>query len=309
MTIEIILNEFLRSYVQKRLKRSTQRGYRVNINNHLVPFMGDTDLSDLSYGLLDDFCGYMNDKGLSNTTTVYALAVLRKAINFGMRRGYLDRNIFDTYDMPRKEDFEYTTFGAEQCQVLLSYLQNRDDDALMPIYFALRHGLRRGECMGIKCEDIDRTNRILHIRRSITFDGKNLHRSDCKTRSSRRDILLDPTDLAWIDEYSRTRPQNQNGYLCRDHEGGLLSTNVVQHHFVRALSTCGLPRIRFHDLRHTFATYMMESEVNPKILSATLGHSDVKTTLSIYQHGTTSMQTVINARTHDFVPAIEKKQD
>lgn len=309
MTVEQLLNEFYRSYVRKLLKTSTMRGYRVNIDNHLVPFMGQINLTDITYGLLDDFCGFMDDKGLKHTTTVYALAVLRKALNFALRRGYIDRNIFDTYDLPRKEDYEYITLDAEQCQQLLMYLYEQDDDALLPIYFALRHGLRRGECIGIKSGDIDRTKNELHISRSVIYDGKNISISNCKTKSSRRALLLDDLDYLWIEQYSRYRSDNSSGYLCRNHDGKLLSTNVIQHHLVHALEACELPRMRFHDLRHSYATNMMSTDINPKLLSVTLGHSDVKTTLSIYQHSNTAMQSMINERTRDFVPDIRKTHD
>ncbi|MBQ4042872.1 MAG: site-specific integrase [Clostridia bacterium] len=309
MTVEQLMQEFFRSYVKKLLKTNTIRGYRVNIENHIVPFMGNVELSDITYGLLDDFCGHMSDKGVKNTTTVYALSVLRKALNFAMKRGYIDRNIFHTYDMPRKEDYEYITLDAEQCRKFLAYLYKRDDDAFLPIYFALRHGLRRGECMGVKCSDIDRNRNELRISRSIVFDGKNTSISNCKTKSSRRALLLDDLDYFWIEQYSRSRPNNDKGYLCRDHDGNLLSTNVVQHHFVKALAACDLPRMRFHDLRHSYATHMINTDINPKLLSATLGHSDVKTTLSIYQHSNTAMQASINERTRDFLPDLDQMQD
>ena len=308
MTVEQLLHEFLKSYAPKRLKTNTVRGYRVNVENHLIPFMGQLEVSDISYGLLDDFCGYMSDKGLSNTTTVYAFAVLRKAINFAMRRGYMDRNIFHTYDLPRKEEHEYTILNPEQCQIPLTYLYQKDDDVFLPIYFALRHGLRRGECLGIKSIDIDIRRNELRICRSIMFDGKNISISNCKTASSRRVLLLDGDDFFWLEQYNQSRLSNPNGYLCRDCDGNLVSTNVLQHHFVKALAACGLPRMRFHDLRHSYATNMMCTDINPKLLSTTLGHSDVKTTLAIYQHSNTAMQSIINERTRDFLPRIEKIQ-
>lgn len=309
MTVETLLNEFHLSYVRKRLKPNTQRGYLVNIRNHLVPFMGQTDLSDLSWSLLDEFCAYMEDKGLKSTTTVYALAVLRRALRFALRRDYVDRNIFDAFDLPRKAPYEYTTFGPKECQTLLSYLSEQDDDALLPIFLAVRHGLRRGECLGVKSTDIDREQGVLQIRRSLTFSGGGYQPSNCKNRSSLRNILLDDTDFLWIDRYCQSRPEHENKFLCRNHDGVLISSNVLQKHFVRALAACDLPRIRFHDLRHTFATHMMGSGVNPRLVSDVLGHSDVKTTMAIYQHGTLTMQKGINDRTHDLVPDITKKQD
>lgn len=308
MTVENLLHTFMRSYVEKKLKDNTIRGYRVNINNHIIPFMGDIEIESLSYDLLDDFCDHLKEKGLNRTTTRYVLSVLRKALNFAKRRKYITiDNIFTTYDLPRKERFDYITLEAEECQKLLEYFYERDDDIFLCVYFALRHGLRRGECLGIKGGDIRRDR--LYICRSVNFDGSNLVTSDCKTESSRREILLDGEDFSFIHDYDSTRERNADGYLCRNHDGELISTNVIQHHFRNAVSACKLPKIRFHDLRHTFATRMMEAGEDPEVLSMTLGHSDISTTLGIYNHALPSRQKTINERTHNFLPKKKRTQE
>lgn len=299
MKVNDLLDIFYRSYVLKKLKKNTSRGYLVNINNHLKPFFEGFDIDMITYDSLDDFCDYMSkQKRLKVKTTKYALATLRKALNFAIRRGYISYNIFNTWDMPKDDGYKYVVFTEDECSLLLSYLVDVDSDILMPVYLSVRHGLRRGECMGLRVTDISKNS--LYIHNTAVCFGKAIHEGSPKTKNSIRHILLDDLDNQYLDRYNSTRKANKDGYLCRGHDGTYVTSNVLQHRYKKALKMCGLPNIRFHDLRHTFATLMLGKDVNPKIVCAILGHSDVKTTLSIYSHECLSMQKYANDVSYEY---------
>lgn len=272
MKVQELMTEFDKCYITERLKPTTANGYRVNIRCHILPYIAETPVEKINLKTLEELTDTLRAKGLSNKTIVYVHATLRKALNFALRRRTINWNPYELYDLPKVEQYKYKTLNPEQIQALLEAVQGKDIEKY--IRLAVCYGLRRGEILGIQHGDYDPTHGILHIQRTRTAVNGQPVITTCKTKKSNRYVLIAEEDAHFV--------QNQSFEW---------SPTKLDTEFKKAVASIGLPRdIRFHDLRHSYATWMLTKEVNPKIVSEVLGHSSVKVTLDIYSHANTSMQ-------------------
>ena len=284
MTISDLMILFQAHYMKTNLSPNTYRGYLVNIKNHITPYHGDKAPDELSYADIDHLVAELHKKGLSNTSINYVLATYRKALNFGIRRSYCSRNIIISYDKPRKEPYYPDTFNEDDLSALF---QAESDSSLFPaVLLACVCGLRRGEAAGIKVDDIS-ADRI-RIRRTVTYDH-GLKVTPCKSRRQRV-VLIDRAVYHQLMRYHQSRPPNGEGYLLRNLDGSHVNPNSISKYFRQLCRKNGLPEIRFHDLRHTYATLMMEHGIHPKTVQQILGHSSIKVTLDLYSHASTQQQ-------------------
>lgn len=281
MTVEQLTHEFLNNYGRKRLRPTTLRGYTVNVENHILPELGDVESSLVTPADLDDLTEALREKTLSNRTIIYVHATLRKTFNYAIKYGYLMCNPYDRWEMLKPESFDYTVLTEQQMSQVLD-TSSGDPYLDLAIRLALRYGLRRGEILGIMPHlDLDLKNRSLHIQRTRTVVSCADVVTPCKTDQSNRYVLLLPEDAAVL-----SCLWNNTGYAVP------LTPTQLNKRFKAFLYVNGLPPIRFHDLRHSYATLMLRKGVNPKIVSSVLGHSGVGITLDIYSHPDVSMQQI-----------------
>ena len=279
MTVMELCETFMSRYARDRLRPTTIRGYQTNIDLHVLPILGDLEIGDLTPEHLDTLTDALRDKGLSNRSAVYVHATLRKALNYAVKRRYLSANPYDWFDLPRVEDYGYTTLNPDQIHKLLADCKGTDPLKLA-VRLSLSYGLRRGEVLGLIPEtDLDLCDCSIHIRRSRTIEEGREVLTPCKTKHSNRRILIlksDALDLSTI----------LHGYAVP------LTPTQLDKRFRELLRREELPPIRFHDLRHSYATLMLRQGVNPKIVSTVLGHSCIAITLNIYSHPDIRMQSI-----------------
>lgn len=281
LTLGDLWLEFEQFYMAVRLRPSTVRGYRINWTLHIVPFLSPTlPLSVLSVRLLDELTVALRKTGLSNRSILYVHATLRKMLSFAVKRGYLASSPYGLVDLPRPERYRYSVLDENQIHRLLDLVVS-DEILRLPVTLALCYGLRRGEVLGIiPCSDLDFSSGILHIQRSRSQENGVPVITPCKTESGNRQILLYPDHLRLF------RDLKPDSFACP------LSPASLDVYFKRFLVQYGFPDVRFHDLRHSYATLMLAKQVNPKIVCSVLGHSHVSVTLQIYSHPDVSMQSV-----------------
>ena len=274
MKTKDLMQEFDKCYITERLKPTTANGYRVNIRCHILPYIAETPIEKINLKTLEELTDTLRAKGLSNKTIVYVHATLRKALNFAIRRRTINWNPYEPYDLPKVEQYKYKTLNPLQIQILLDGVKGKEIEPYVRL--AVCYGLRRGEILGISTDDYDPEHGILHIQRTRTAVNGQPVITTCKTKKSNRYILVAKEDEPYI--------------LGKSFEW---SPTHLDTEFKKVLKSNDLPKeIRFHDLRHSYATWMLTQEVNPKIVSEVLGHSSVKVTLDIYSHANTSMQRV-----------------
>lgn len=275
MKVQDLAEGFLKNYCERRLRPSTIRGYKVNLYRHVLPRFGDCDLDLIDVDDLDFLTDELRGLGLSNRSIVYVHATVRKMFNYAIRRGYIDFNPYERFDMPRVERYRYTVLPEDEIYRMLHTV--RGTRLEIPVTMALCYGLRRGECLGLMPRvDVDAAHNVLHVQRSRSWELGREVITPCKTEDSDRYILLRP-------EHTRML-LDRGTYACD------LTTNQLEYHFKRMLASWDFPAIRFHDLRHSYATLMLSKGVDLKIISDVLGHSDIAITADTYLHPDVSVQ-------------------
>ena len=276
MTINQLANEFMSNYAERRLRPSTVRGYAVNLYRHALPVIGELLLDELDVFHLDDLTDALSDRGLSNRSIVYVHATVRKMLNYAIRRRYLSFNLYDRFDLPRVKRYRYKVLSEDEiCRLLLLC---RGTSIHIPVTLALCYGLRRGECLGIiPSRDLDYANSTLHIQRTRSIERGRDVVTPCKTDDSDRFILLRPEHLAL---FSATN----SDYACP------LTPSKLEYRFKRLLQEYDFPEIRFHDLRHSYATLLYKKGVDLKLISDVLGHADLRITADTYCHPDVNVQ-------------------
>jgi integrase len=171
-----------------------------------------------------------------------------------------------------------TVFNVEQCKLFLEGVKN---DRLYYFYaLAIGCGLRLGELIPLEYNDFDYVNSTVRIQRTLSrVSGKTII-GEPKSERSRRVVSVPAFAL----------PPKGKGYLFTTGNGTLFSHRNIERHFKNTLVKLGLPIIRFHDLRHTFASIMLSENVHPKAVQEALGHSSISLTLDVYSHVIPGMQ-------------------
>lgn len=277
MTLFDLCADFLKRYAARRLRPTTARGYETNFRAHILPHLGGVKVAELTAEHLDDLTERMTAAGYASRTVVYTLATLRKALNYAVKRGYVAVNPFARFDMPRVEEFRYRTLTEAQIREAFEATTGGDPVGLA-VRLALRYGMRRGEVLGVIPEsDLDEGRHTLHIQRTRTVEHGAETVTPCKTKKSNRFVLLAADDV-------ETLAHVRQGYAVP------LTPTQIDKRFKAFLAAHGFPDMRFHDLRHSYATFMLAKGINPKIVSSVLGHSGVDVTLDIYSHPNVEMQ-------------------
>lgn len=301
------LGQFLTHWLEDVHKQSvrprTYERYEEIIRLHLLPSIGHHYLQKLSPQQLQLFYKKKLDEGLSATTVSSFHSVLHKALETAVRWNLLARNTCDLVSPPRRKHFEIQPLNIEQIQQLLTVTSGHRQEALMIL--ALATGMRRGELLALKWQDVDLEERILQVRRILTripskLSGKGFEETEPKTDKGRRSIVLPPFVVEALKQH-RLRQLEEKlkaGPAWHDHDY-VFSTSIGTHLnptrdvldvLKSLLKKAGLPNIRFHDLRHSSATMLLSMKVHPKIVQEVLGHSQISMTMDIYSHVLPSMQ-------------------
>ena len=195
-------------------------------------------------------------------------------------------NPADGCALPKAERKEMQTLPVEQ---LTSFLREAKDSGVFALYYIdLTTGLRRGELLGLKWSDIDLEKGDLRVQRQIgRIDGKIIE-MPLKTKNAYRTLPLSADAISVL--MQQRRKTGNSEWVFPSPTGGPMSPDSVLHMLQRVLKRAGLPRIRFHDLRHTFATMALQNGVDVKTVSSMLGHYSAGFTLDTYAHVTTDAQ-------------------
>ena len=178
------------------------------------------------------------------------------------------------------------TLPVEQ---LTSFLREAKESGVFEMYYVeLATGLRRGELLGLKWEDIDFEHGNLRVKRQIARIDGEVGEAPLKTKNAYRTLPLADDTIQVLNQ--QRKKTGSSPWVFPSPTGGPISPDSVLHMLHRVLKRAGLPRVRFHDLRHTFATLALQNGVDIKTVSGMLGHFSAGFTLDTYAHVTTSAQ-------------------
>ena len=306
------MDEWFEAYAKVKVRPSSHQTYKGYIENHIKPNIGDIPIEKLTSLQLQKFYRLLltegrvpriesekQPKGLSAKTVRNINQVISSAMDMAVRHKLILSNPTEGCELPKVEHREMKTLPAEQ---LGAFLREAKESGVYELYYLdLATGLRRGELLGLKWEDIDLQNGIIHVRRQVARVDGEVKELPLKTKNSYRNISISQDAVAMLTEMEAHRSSD---YVFPSSTGGLISPDSVNNMLHRVLKRAGLPSIRFHDLRHTFATLALQNGVDIKTVSGMLGHADPGFTLDTYAHVTTSAQKEA-ARTMGNVLAVE----
>lgn len=297
-TVAGFLNYWLENYCKQNLAPNTIRGYRTNVEKHITPYIGKIQLIKLSPKNIQDLYSKLLESGLSSTSVRYVHNNLHKALEYGVKLQALSRNPAEMVTPPKVNRFEASTLTPEQVVQLLEACGEKE--IFWPVLLAVTIGLRRGEALALRWEDVDLDAKQVYIHHSaLCANLESFTISETKTKSSRRllrlpdyvaDVLRVRLDVLKERRKTLGESYNQLDLVCFREIGQPFTSNVLCYQFNDVLKNAGLPSIRFHDLRHSFATQMLRDKVPYRVVSAILGHSSSQLTLDTYSHVTADMQ-------------------
>jgi len=296
-TIQAFLTEWLES-VRPSLRPKTWIQYSQIIRQHIIPYLGRIRLRELRSDQIQSLYNRHYERGASSSTVRIIHAVLHRALGDALRWGLIPRNPASVVAKPRPKRREMKVLSSDQTRRLLTAAAGDRLEALYHV--AITTGLRQGEILGLMWRDLDIEAGQLYVQRQLQrIPGKGRILVEPKSASGRRLVVLGPATVRkLLDHSKRQRLERQfAGNRWQEHDlifpstvGTPMDQKYLHRHFKSLLRKAGLPDIRFHDLRHTAATLMLQEGVHPKVVQERLGHAQISVTLDTYSHVLPSMQ-------------------
>ena len=292
ITVKVYLESWLDKTVKPSKRYSTWRGYEQVVRLYLVPEIGKTRLSKLSPDDVEDMVNRLSDRGLSPRTVQYTHAVLRVALQKAVRHGKVPRNVAALVSPPpvKREPVEPLT--KREAKALLKAAAGDPLEALYVVTLAL--GLRRGEVCGLQWSDVDLKTRRLFVRRALqTQKGKGLVEVEPKSRSSRRALPIPPFAVVAFKEHRKRQAAQRlsmgsdwraGNWIFTMEDGRPVAPDYVNVAFPRLLKRAKIRHIRFHDLRHSCASFLFAQGCEMRLVMEILGHSQIALTANTYTH-------------------------
>jgi integrase len=298
-TVGEYLDEWLQMQ-QPRLRATTHHSYAMAVNR-IKSGLGSAKLQSLTPLQVERFYRELTSARLgrdySPKTIRNTHTVLRKALADAERLELVIRNAAAAARPPAVDHKDRVTWSSEE---LGEFLESVRDDRLYPVFVELATtGMRRGEVLGLRWRDVDFDAGDLAIANTRTPVKSEIVTGPPKTARSRRQVFLDEWTLDVLRAQRRSQAADRlaagpawnadEDYVFTDELGVPVNPNSVSKRFDTIVRKSGLPRIRLHDLRHTYATVALKAGVHPKVVSERLGHATVGITLDLYSHVTPSI--------------------
>ena len=299
MTLSEWIEKWLTSYAEPTLRESTVRGYRSDVRHHIKPALGNKMLRSITQRDVQKFYNALgrktykasdgSERCLADATVRGVHMLLHEIMEAAVRSRLIVQNPTDGTVIPKLNKPPMKILNEGQLDRFMEAI--RAEPLWYDFFYTeITTGLRRGEICGLKWCDLDETNGTLKICRSIhSAPGGALEVGNPKTEKGTRTILLPPSTLHVLKERRKTALTEWIFPSLLEPEKST-APSAAYHRLKVILKDAGLPDIRFHDLRHTFATTALEHGMDVKTLSAIIGHISSATTIDIYSHITGAMQ-------------------
>lgn len=302
ITFTEFMLDWLNNEIKNQVEYTTWQSYELVIKKHIVPYfkaqMNDILLQDLQTIHLQK---YYNDKHKGNedegikplggNTLRKHHANIKRALDYAVRMNLIFSNPANNVTLPKKDKFKGSFYTVDQLEKLFKACSGTLIESA--VYIAANYGLRRGEILGLKWDAIDLEEGIITIRETrVKFKEKEVIKKP-KSESSYRTLPIMDNIADYLRHLKKQQEKNKDkyndeyndrGYVCCEDDGTPITTETLNHKFKKILKDNNLPKIRFHDLRHSTATLLIKNGANLKDVQGWLGHADISTTANIYAH-------------------------
>ena len=280
--------------MKTQVRENTMDGYRYAFEKHIKPFFTarGTTLATARPMDFQDFVNLKYQQGLSPTSIVKFHSIMHKCLKYAVALQIIPSNPSDNVMLPKRHKFRGQVYDRTQINIFLAAALHSPGEAAFML--AATYGLRRSECAGLRWSAIDfRARRMVINHTAILSNGRILYVDNVKTRSSYRTLPLSDSLRRYLLDLRRRQKANrrkygksycQTDYVCCFEDGSPLRPDYISREFGRVCRRAGLPCIRFHDLRHSVATLLLQQGFSLKQIQEWLGHSDIATTANVYAH-------------------------
>ena len=269
------------------VKRSTYSAYSLLVNNHLIPaFAGAYDVTE---DLVQSFVFTKLEQGLSQKSVKDILIVLKMILRFAVKQGFMQHREIDVKFPTERERQELEVLSRSSQKQIMEYVQKHFTFMNLGIYICLCAGLRIGEVCALVWDDIDVENGVINVSKTIqriyVIEGGEKHTEVIidtpKSKNSIREIPIARDLLKMIKPFKNV----VNGsFFVLTNSAQPTEPRTYRNYYKRLMARLNMPKLKFHGLRHSFATRCIESKCDYKTVSVLLGHSNISTTLNLYVH-------------------------
>lgn len=269
---------------EPNIRLSTYEQYKGHLENHLKPYFDGAKINHLNFESVEKFKNDSLKKGTTPPTLRKILINLGAILTYAVKMRYIDYNPAREVERPKgnsahSEKEKMVILKPEEIRALLDKAGSQKDRVLFMA--AALTGLREGELFGLQWGDIDWINYQIHVRR--TYNHGRFY--EPKSITSRRKVDLAPELVSELKKWKLACPTSDQDLVFPTVAGTPENApNLLYRRFFPALRRAGLPRIRFHNLRHTYASLLIAQGEHPKYIQSQLGHSSIQVTMDIYGH-------------------------
>lgn len=272
---------------KKYVKKSTYAAYQLLIQNHIKPYFGD--LYEVNEEKVQQFVFDKLDAGLSEKTIRDIIIVLKMILKFGIKNGYLKYVQIDAKFPSKQEKKDLDVLSKADQKKFMEHLRNNFTFKNLGIFICLSTGMRIGEICGLRWCDVDTVEGVIKVRHTLQriyiIEGETRHTEllldTPKTANSVRDIPMSSELLKMLKSLNKV--VNENYYVISN-DIKPIEPRTYRNYYKKLCKQLDIPELKFHGLRHSFATRCIESKADYKTVSVLLGHSNISTTLNLYVH-------------------------
>lgn len=272
---------------KKYVKKSTYAAYQLLIQNHIKPYFGD--LYEVNEEKVQQFVFDKLDAGLSEKTIRDIIIVLKMILKFGIKNGYLEYVQIDVKFPSKQEKKDLDVLSKADQKKFMEHLRNNFTFKNLGIFICLSTGMRIGEICGLRWCDVDTAEGVIKVRHTLQriyiIEGETRHTEllldTPKTANSVRDIPMSSELLKMLKSINKV--VNENYYVISN-DIKPIEPRTYRNYYKKLCKQLDIPELKFHGLRHSFATRCIESKADYKTVSVLLGHSNISTTLNLYVH-------------------------
>lgn len=269
------------------VKKSSYAAYMLLIENHLLPVFGDS--ISIAESDVQAFVLKKLEQGLSQKTIKDMLIVLKMILKFGAKNKWIEYNPFDIQFPTERDNPQLEVLSRTNQKKIMTYIQDHFTFRNLGVYICLSSGMRIGEICALTWEDIDVSTGIVSVRRTIqriytVEDGvrkTELVLDTPKTKNSIRDIPISKDLLRIMKPIKKVV---NNSFFVLTNDAKPTEPRTYRSYYENFMKELDIPKLKFHGLRHSFATRCIESKCDYKTVSVLLGHSNISTTLNLYVH-------------------------
>lgn len=276
-----LMEQFIKLHAEIYLKPSTVRGYKDHFNLHLKKYFAEIKLVEITPIIINRFIENKLKEGLSNKSVNHILTTMGTAFNWAINNNYMMYNPVSRVKKLKVDNVEMEFLSEEEIKRVLDIAKQEYPDFYPLLITAIYSGMRRGEILGLTWDCVNFTKSTISVKHSM-YKGKL---TTPKTKNSIREIQVPSKLIKVLKQHKNFAIENELNLVFTQENGKPLDAdNLIKRRFHKILKLAEVKQIRFHDLRHTYASLLISKDLNFKYIQKQMGHSSFEVTMNTYAH-------------------------